>query len=66
MPAEVEVFISIAGEDVRAGTLWSHRSRGRESATFSYAESYLALDRSYALDPRLRDVGDEFTEAMRS
>jgi serine/threonine-protein kinase HipA len=53
MAVEVEVVVSIAGEDVPAGTLWSHRSRGRESATFSYAESYLALDRAYALDPRL-------------
>src|SRR5262249_20724354 len=53
MADEVEVVIAIAGEDVRAGTLWSHRSRGRESATFSYAESYLALDQAYALDPRL-------------
>src|ERR1700759_5120659 len=53
MPAEVEVVVSLAGEDAHAGTLWSHRGRGRESATFSYAESYLANDRAYALDPRL-------------
>lgn len=53
MPTEVEVVVSIAGEDILAGRLWSHRSRGRESATFSYDESYLALDRAYELDPRL-------------
>lgn len=57
MPPEVEVVVSIAGEDVRAGTLWSHRNRGRESATFSYAASYLALDLAYELDPRLPLVG---------
>jgi serine/threonine-protein kinase HipA len=57
MPTEVEVVVSIAGEDVRAGTLWSHRTRGRESATFSYADSYLALDQAYELDPRLPLVG---------
>jgi serine/threonine-protein kinase HipA len=53
MPTEVEVVVSIAGEDILAGRLWSHRNRGRESATFSYDESYLGLDRAYELDPRL-------------
>ncbi|HEY2055549.1 MAG TPA: HipA domain-containing protein [Solirubrobacterales bacterium] len=57
MAAEVEVVVSIAGEDVLAGRLWAHRTRGRESATFRYAESYLALDRAYELDPRLPLLG---------
>jgi serine/threonine-protein kinase HipA len=57
MPTEVEVIVAIAGENFLAGRLWSHRSRGRESATFSYDESYLALDRAYELDPRLPLVG---------
>ena len=57
MPTEVDVVVAIAGENVLAGRLWSHRSRGRESATFSYDESYLALDRAYELDPRLPLVG---------
>jgi serine/threonine-protein kinase HipA len=57
VPTEVEVVVSIAGADFLAGRLWSHRGRGRESATFSYDESYLALDRAYVLDPRLPLVG---------
>jgi serine/threonine-protein kinase HipA len=57
MAAEVEVVVSIAGEDVLAGRLWAHRSRGRESATFSYAEAYLARGDAYELDPRMPLVG---------
>src|ERR1700743_937059 len=57
MPTEVDVVVAIAGENVLAGRLWAHRSRGREWATFSYDESYLALDRAYELDPRLPLVG---------
>jgi serine/threonine-protein kinase HipA len=57
MPTEVEVVASIAGENVLAGRLWSHRSRSRESATFSYEESYLVLGEAYELDPRLPLMG---------
>jgi hypothetical protein len=39
---EVEVVVQIAGEDVVAGRLWSHRRRGAESQTFAYAPQYLA------------------------
>jgi serine/threonine-protein kinase HipA len=48
-----DVFVQIAGEDVHAGRLWSHRRRAAESATFAYAEEYLARDDAYALDPAL-------------
>lgn len=57
MAGEVEVVVSLRGEDVLAGRLWSHRSRGQESATFSYEESYLGLEGAYELDPRLPLVG---------
>ncbi len=57
MPAGVEVVVSIAREDVLAGRLWAHRSRGRESATFSYEESYLARRGAYEIDPRLPLLG---------
>jgi serine/threonine-protein kinase HipA len=50
---EVQVHVRIAGEDVLAGSLFSHRRRGTESATFSYASGYLANSRAYALDPGL-------------
>jgi serine/threonine-protein kinase HipA len=59
MAAAVEVVVSIAGEDILAGRLWAHRNRGRESATFSYDESYLAFEGAYELDPRLPLVGGQ-------
>jgi serine/threonine-protein kinase HipA len=50
---EIEVIVQIAGEDVVAGRLWSHRRRNTESQTFSYNEGYLSLPEAYALDPAL-------------
>lgn len=50
---EVEVFVQLAGEDVLAGRLWSHRRQNVESATFVYAAEYLARKGSYPLDPAL-------------
>jgi serine/threonine-protein kinase HipA len=49
----VAVFVSRAGTDVSAGTLYSHRRRGRESATFSYAPGWLSEPAAHALDPAL-------------
>lgn len=49
-PAEVTVQIS--GRDLVAGTLWIHE-RGGQTATFRYADAYLASPDSYALDPAL-------------
>jgi len=49
----VDVVVQIAGEDVVAGRLWSHRRRGSESATFAYAPEYLAQPDAYELDPAL-------------
>lgn len=54
MPDEpIDVVVSIDGEDVAAGRLFSHRRQNRESASFEYASSYLARPDSYALDPSL-------------
>lgn len=50
---EVEVFVQLGGEDVLAGRLWAHRRRKAESATFVYADGYLARADSYPLDPAL-------------
>jgi serine/threonine-protein kinase HipA len=50
---EVQVYVSIAGADVLAGTLYSHRRRASESATFAYASDYLGTPGAYALDPEL-------------
>ena len=49
---EVEVFVQIAGEDVFAGRLWTHRRRS-ESQTFVYTPEYLERPDAYALDPVL-------------
>ena len=49
----IEVDVQIAGRDVPAGRLWTHRHGRSESATFSYREDYLQLDDAYELDPGL-------------
>jgi serine/threonine-protein kinase HipA len=63
---EIEVIVQIEGADVLAGRLWSHRQRGNESATFSYATEFLARSDSYDLDPALPLVaGQQQTAAGR-
>jgi serine/threonine-protein kinase HipA len=51
----VEVWVSIGGVDVRAGTLYPHRRRGgsAESASFTYVDEYIANARAYSLEPGL-------------
>ena len=51
----VEVWVSIGGVDVRAGTLYPHRRRGgsTESASFTYLDEYIANPRAYSLEPGL-------------
>src|SRR4051812_15879703 len=49
----VDVGVEIAGHEVLAGRLWSHRRRAAESATFAYDAGYLARVDAYALDPAL-------------
>ena len=49
----VEVDVQIAGRDVRAGRLWTHRHGRSESATFNYRDDYLQRADSYELDPGL-------------
>ena len=49
----IEVHVQIVGHDFLAGTLWVHRRRGAESATFRYDPAYLAARGSYPLDPSL-------------
>jgi len=50
---EADVYVSIAGGDVLAGHMHAHRRRSTESATFSYAVSYLGHADAYPLDPSL-------------
>ncbi len=48
----VQVTVEVDGQEVVAGTLWIHE-RGGQSATFRYADEYLANPYSYDLDPVL-------------
>jgi serine/threonine-protein kinase HipA len=48
----IEVTVEINGREVVCGTLWIHE-RGGETATFRYADAYLASPDSYDLDPVL-------------
>ena len=50
---QVQVHVAVGEQDVHAGTLFSHRRRGTESATFTYTTGYLAAPGAYALDPEL-------------
>lgn len=48
----VEVTVEVGGHEIMAGTLWIHERRG-QTATFRYADSYLASPDAYDLDPAL-------------
>jgi serine/threonine-protein kinase HipA len=62
----VDVVVDIAGEDVPAGRMWSHRRAAVESATFAYDSAYLARPGAYELDPALPLVaGQQQTPADR-
>jgi serine/threonine-protein kinase HipA len=49
---DVEVYLA-GDDDQPVGTLYPHRRRGSESASFGYAASYLASSAAYAIDPVL-------------
>jgi serine/threonine-protein kinase HipA len=51
--ASAQVWVEIDGLNTLAGQLYSHRSRGTESGSFTYEQSYLANRDAYALDPAL-------------
>lgn len=53
MTQQVSAYVSVRGEDILAGQLYSHRRRGAESASFVYDDGYLARPDSYRLDPAL-------------
>ncbi len=49
----IRVSVQIAGQDLPAGRLWSHRRGLNQTATFSYLSDYLARRDAYELDPSL-------------
>lgn len=48
---ELSVTVQIGGEDVLAGALYQNVRHGDETATFSYAPSYLGDARAFSLAP---------------
>lgn len=52
-PANARVWVDIDGVSVPSGTLYSHRRRGVESASFTYDSTYLSNPQAYPLDPVL-------------
>ena len=63
---ELDVTVQIGGEDVPAGRLYQSVRRGVETATFSYAPSYLADPRSFSLGPDMPlGLGTFHSEGLR-
>lgn len=63
---QAEVYVEVGGVTVRAGTLYSHRRRGTESASFGYDGDYLARPDAYQLDPLLPMVSGTSQTALGS
>lgn len=61
------VYVDLHGTPQLAGRLWARVRRGRESATFEYAESWLEFDERFALEPALQvGPGPHHTAAGRA
>lgn len=50
---QLQVYVELRGESVRAGTAYFNRGARGLSTSFSYERSYLADHRAYPLDPQL-------------
>jgi serine/threonine-protein kinase HipA len=57
MDVQAEVHVSIGGATIRAGTLYTRRNRGVDSATFSYDPQYVGHPDAFALSPELSFEG---------
>lgn len=53
MEREVLVYVDRPGAPLLAGRLWTRARRGRQSASFEYAPSWLKHPEHFALDPAL-------------
>ena len=51
---EVYVSVALGGENLLVGKLWCHSRKGRESASFEYAEEWLKHPERFALEPALQ------------
>ena len=57
---EVIVFIWLGGKNVRVGRLWFHMRKGKESASFEYAKSWLKHPEKFSLEPVLKLTAGTF------
>lgn len=57
---QVLVSISLGGENIPVGHCWFHARKGRESASFEYAESWLSHPQRLALEPALTLTAGSF------
>ena len=48
------VYADLQGVSYRVGTLWTRHHRGKESASFEYAPSWLTHPERVALEPTLQ------------
>jgi len=60
---DVEVFIDLAGEALRVGTLHRRPGRGQETVTFEYADVWLAHPARFSLEPSLQLTRGAFAPA---
>jgi serine/threonine-protein kinase HipA len=56
----IDVYLSLDGEDVRVGRLWTRARSGRESASFEYDDDWLERRDAFSLDPELVLGGGQF------
>jgi len=50
---EICVSISLGGNTLPVGRLWTHQGKGKETASFEYAKSWLEHPERFALEPSL-------------
>ena len=67
MDKRLLVYVDLNGKPQLAGRLWARSSKGKESASFEYADSWLASPERFALEPALAlGKGPHHTQAGRS
>jgi len=53
MEKSILIYCSLNNENHIVGTLWTHASKGRQSATFEYSNHWINFENSFALEPAL-------------
>jgi serine/threonine-protein kinase HipA len=67
MSLTIRVYVDLQGVCHNVGTLWTRHHRGRDSASFEYAKSWLIHPERFALEPALQLIsGSNHTQAGRA